>query len=333
MAPVALVVLVVSVAAAAPSVEQRLANAQAELEELEYEQAAYELSVALSDPRMTDDQRFRANLMAGIANRIIGRDVDARLNFLYVLRRDPDVKLPASAPPKIRTFFDLVREEVRGGGGDGSSALALQEPAIKRDPLSANPQTGRAAISIATTPPGASVFLDSKKLGATPFTANDVNPGVGRVEVVRKDGGVVRFEVPLYDNEQTTVKLDYEEQPPPRGDLTLYMLGIGGKLAACTVMGLLGSSCMTIYASSFGNTLSQSSVAGGALSFTCMTLLCGLPGLALAGGGLTLGSWAIWDLFTPPKGAAEGRVAIQSPREEAPLRFTVPERSDESMPH
>ena len=121
-----------------PSVAERIARARQALDNLEYESAALELTLAASDPRATDTERVEANLLAGVAERVLGRDTDARLHFLYVLRRAPDTRLPDDVGPKILAFFELVREEVRG---DSAPAAAPHG------------ETPAPATTLAATPP------------------------------------------------------------------------------------------------------------------------------------------------------------------------------------
>lgn len=82
------------------------------MDALEYETAAEELTIAAIDAGASDDERVEANLYAGMAHRILNRDVDAKLNFVYVLKHRPKTQLPAGTSPKIRNFFELVRQEV-----------------------------------------------------------------------------------------------------------------------------------------------------------------------------------------------------------------------------
>lgn len=95
----------------AQTAAERLAKAEAAMAGLDYEAAAVELEVLLGDASLTEDEQIRANLLAGMANRVIGRDVDARMHFSFVLSRRPDAELPPDASPKLRTFFELIRSE------------------------------------------------------------------------------------------------------------------------------------------------------------------------------------------------------------------------------
>jgi hypothetical protein len=95
-----------------PTAEERLARGKALLADLEYEQAATELMLAADDESAPEALRLDAHLHAGMAYVVLERRTEARLSFLYVLRRDPDAALPPDTPPKISSFFQLCRDEV-----------------------------------------------------------------------------------------------------------------------------------------------------------------------------------------------------------------------------
>lgn len=104
--------LALCVTAGPTSAGELLRRGEKALAELEYEQAAEDLMRAASAADATPAQRHQAHLKAGIANRILGRDVDARLNFRAVLLAAPDTQLPEGTPPKVLSFFESVRQEV-----------------------------------------------------------------------------------------------------------------------------------------------------------------------------------------------------------------------------
>lgn len=91
---------------------ERIAHGQQLLEQLDYELASDEFMRAAVDPNATEDQRIMANLYAGIAHRIAGKDVEARGNFRYVLLRKPDWQIEQDASPKVVLFFEGVRQEL-----------------------------------------------------------------------------------------------------------------------------------------------------------------------------------------------------------------------------
>jgi hypothetical protein len=98
---------------ASASTVRELIDQSKELEaELKYDVAAEILLQVIADDRATDEELMEANLRAGIIQRIIDNDVDARLHFNYVLQRAPDTPLPEGMPPKITAFFELIRKEV-----------------------------------------------------------------------------------------------------------------------------------------------------------------------------------------------------------------------------
>ena len=81
--------------------------------ELEYQQAKAALVELFAAPGVTEEELIQGHLLAGGIERVLENDTEARLHFLYVLRRRPDHALAESQPPKVRNFFELVREEVR----------------------------------------------------------------------------------------------------------------------------------------------------------------------------------------------------------------------------
>jgi len=118
------------------SPETHLTAGRDAYEALEYEAASFEFMSVTIDPAATEDQRLQAHLGAGMANRIIGRDTDARLNFLYVLKRRPDHALPADAPPKVLFLFEAVRQEVLSSAplpSSTSTAPAVPAPLPVQD--------------------------------------------------------------------------------------------------------------------------------------------------------------------------------------------------------
>jgi hypothetical protein len=93
-----------------PSVQ--LAQAKKAYNDLDYLVAVELLQSVIIDPRTTRDELVQAHLMAGVVQRIVGEDVDARLHFRRALRLYPNLRLPPGFPPKIQAFFNMVREEV-----------------------------------------------------------------------------------------------------------------------------------------------------------------------------------------------------------------------------
>lgn len=94
------------------SPQAHLVRGHAFMDDLEYLSAAQEFSVVTTHPDASEAEKQDARLHAGIAHRYMGNDVDARLFFMAVLKRNPQAQLPpGDHPPKLVTFFELVREE------------------------------------------------------------------------------------------------------------------------------------------------------------------------------------------------------------------------------
>lgn len=90
-----------------------LASAKRSERELEYPQAKTILVELFSTPGVSDAALIEGHFLAGAIERVLENDTEARLHFLYVLKRQPDYALADDAPPKVRNFFELVREEVK----------------------------------------------------------------------------------------------------------------------------------------------------------------------------------------------------------------------------
>lgn len=104
--------LLVGAQAPSTAVQSHIDRGKELIDKLEYEAAVDELVIAADSPDASPEQRVEANLYAGIANRVLGKDVDAKLNFVFVLKNDPTARLPEGTAPKINNFFELVRQEV-----------------------------------------------------------------------------------------------------------------------------------------------------------------------------------------------------------------------------
>ncbi|MFH1812169.1 MAG: hypothetical protein ABIJ09_25760 [Pseudomonadota bacterium] len=103
---------------------------QAKKAEADFEiERALELWLAvIADDSITDGERFEANLRAGHLARTLERDAQARMHYLYVLRRSPTFQLPVETGPKLRGFFELVRQEVVREPPPGAAAPTETEP-------------------------------------------------------------------------------------------------------------------------------------------------------------------------------------------------------------
>ena len=90
-----------------------LAAAKRAERDLEYPQAKTILVELFCTPGVSDAALLEGHFLAGAIERVLENDTEARLHFLSVLKRQPDYPLAEDTPPKVRNFFELVREEVK----------------------------------------------------------------------------------------------------------------------------------------------------------------------------------------------------------------------------
>jgi len=155
--------------ASPPTTTDPLAAAQEAYEGLDFERARAELILLLGGEDLTDPQRAEAHLLAGQVAVILDRDTEAHGHFTWVLSRNPDVTLPATAPAKVQVAFDLVRSELkaaRPGVDEPAAVVATPMPTVRPDRFTAGATvaavgagavcvTSAAAFSLACLSPAA----------------------------------------------------------------------------------------------------------------------------------------------------------------------------------
>ncbi len=136
--------------------------------ELEYPQAKTILVELFSTAGVSEDALIEGHLLAGAIERVLENDTEARLHFLYVLRRRPAYVLAEDAPPKVRNFFELVREELKAEqkpeptkAPETTPAPAPKETSLV-GPIVAGLGGAVAVASLATAMVGESTFADAK---------------------------------------------------------------------------------------------------------------------------------------------------------------------------
>jgi len=109
------------------SLDEMVSWAEAAEADLEYDRALELWNTVIAHPDVTSEQRLEASVHAGSIERIRGNQLQARVHFMYVLDQDIDYLLPADTEPKIASFFEMVRAEMRekaraqqGGAETGS---------------------------------------------------------------------------------------------------------------------------------------------------------------------------------------------------------------------
>jgi len=136
-----LTILMTAALAAAP-VAQELADAKAAEADLDYQRAKILLVSLLNRSDLGEQQKLEARFLAGQIERILGNDTEARLHFFSVLTKNPDYPLAADTPPKVSTFFELVREEVRERRRQEEALAKKQAEPPSEPPKASGPPLG-----------------------------------------------------------------------------------------------------------------------------------------------------------------------------------------------
>jgi len=163
-----LALLLATVLMSATSAEVLVAARAAEAE-LDYPKARSLITELLARTDAAPLEVLEAHVLAGQIERTAGNDDGAREHFLFVLRRDVAWTLPANAPPKVRTFFELVRDDVVAESkATVAPAIAdgpLLSPATKAPPIAgfvvAGVGAAVAVAGVATAAIGESGFADA----------------------------------------------------------------------------------------------------------------------------------------------------------------------------
>jgi len=255
-------------------VDAEISRAELAYRELELEAAAQILTGVLAYEQTTPTQRFYGHLLNGMVHRILGNDTDARLSFLYVLRRSPNAELLPDAPPKVQTFFELVRDEVTGGPAAGKAA--------------------RGTVVVRSTPPGLALSSPAGAVGTSPARIT-ANAPLLHLSVQVPGGATVSFDVPVAVDAETVVEVaadvalvtrqqreDHEEAR------SSYWIWLFTKAGVAVVGGAGFGVGAYLLTSGVHNRSTAESVAGGAGVAVGGALLLGGAGLALwdlVGGG------------------------------------------------
>jgi tetratricopeptide (TPR) repeat protein len=92
---------------------EALAQAQKALDDGEFETAVTDLERAIEREDLTDDQLAEAYRMLGLANLYLGAEDKARDAFEKLLQARPDYELPKGTPPKIRSLYSRIKDDIK----------------------------------------------------------------------------------------------------------------------------------------------------------------------------------------------------------------------------
>ncbi|WNG16147.1 hypothetical protein [Cystobacter fuscus] len=90
-----------------------IARAQAQIESGEFEEAVRTLEAGLDAPDVTDDQLVELYRLLGLTSLYLGDEARAREAYEMLLQARPDYELPRTAPPKIRSLYARIKEDIK----------------------------------------------------------------------------------------------------------------------------------------------------------------------------------------------------------------------------
>lgn len=92
---------------------EAIGKAQQQVDDGDFEDAIKTLEKGIAEPDLTDDQLAELYRLLGLSHLYLGNEDKARDAFEKLLQARPDYELPKSAPPKIRTLYARIKEDIR----------------------------------------------------------------------------------------------------------------------------------------------------------------------------------------------------------------------------
>lgn len=92
---------------------EAIARAAQQVDEGDFEDAVRTLEKGIDQPDLTDDQLAEMYRLLGLSHLYLGNEDRARDAFEKLLQARPDYDLPKATPPKIRTLYARIKEDIR----------------------------------------------------------------------------------------------------------------------------------------------------------------------------------------------------------------------------
>lgn len=86
---------------------------QQQVDEGDFEDAVRTLEAGIDAPDLTDDQLAELYRLLGLAYLYLGNEDKARGAYEKLLQARPDYELPRATPPKIRTIYGRIKDDIR----------------------------------------------------------------------------------------------------------------------------------------------------------------------------------------------------------------------------
>jgi tetratricopeptide (TPR) repeat protein len=163
----------------AGEVQRRLEIGERRYLDQDYRAAVEVLAAVLGDPVATNAERARAFEYIGLSWLILGKPKKAREAFEDLLSIDPHYTLTdPSRSPKLRQFFEQVREKFVPGYGGGPAGQAELEHDAPRGAVAGRPIEIAAVVQRSETPV-AQVTLQARQRGLLTFSGRPLTPTDG----------------------------------------------------------------------------------------------------------------------------------------------------------
>jgi len=91
----------------------QITRAQEQIEQGDFEEAVKTLQAGLNEPDVTDDQLVELYRLLGLASLYLGDEAQARQAFERLLQARPDFELPRNAPPKLKSLYARIKEDIK----------------------------------------------------------------------------------------------------------------------------------------------------------------------------------------------------------------------------
>lgn len=92
---------------------EAIARASQQVDDGDFEDAVQTLEKGLEQPDLTDDQLVELYRLLGLSHLYLGNEEKARDAFEKLLQAQPDYELPKTAPPKIRSLYARIKDDIR----------------------------------------------------------------------------------------------------------------------------------------------------------------------------------------------------------------------------
>jgi tetratricopeptide (TPR) repeat protein len=174
---------------------RQITRAQEQIEQGDFEVAVKTLQAGLNEPDVTDDQLVELYRLLGLAALYLGDEAQAREAYERLLQARPDFELPRSAPPKLRTLYARIKEDIKSRRVRPVTILVDPIP----DPKGGEPVVVQARIQDMALGAKAKIFY--RRAGDVAFNS---------VDFVRERGSKERYEATLPAYELPTEATAYE---------------------------------------------------------------------------------------------------------------------------